>query len=82
MLYFSFPNIADQPYDLKHDWYKLFLASARMEQHSVRVSQMPNYRGQFSSGLTSMILSGQRELSKSQIKRLAQRFHVSPALLA
>lgn len=33
-----------------------------------------------SSGLTSMILSGQRDLSKSQIKLLAQRFNVSPAL--
>lgn len=33
-----------------------------------------------SSGLTSMILSGQRGLSKSQIKLLAQRFNVSPAL--
>jgi len=33
-----------------------------------------------SSGLASMILSGQRELSKSQVKRLAERFNVSPAL--
>jgi len=33
-----------------------------------------------SSGLASMILSGQLELSKSQIKRLAERFNVSPAL--
>jgi HTH-type transcriptional regulator/antitoxin HigA len=33
-----------------------------------------------SSGLTSMILSGKRDLSKSQIKRLAQRFNVSAAL--
>lgn len=33
-----------------------------------------------SSGVTSMILRGQRELSKSQIKLLARRFNVSPAL--
>ena len=33
-----------------------------------------------SSGTTSMILSGQRDLSKNQIKLLAQRFNVSPAL--
>jgi len=33
-----------------------------------------------SSGLTSMILSGQRDLSKSQIRLLAQRFNVSPAI--
>lgn len=33
-----------------------------------------------SSGVTSMILSGQRDLSKAQIKLLAQRFKVSPAL--
>jgi HTH-type transcriptional regulator/antitoxin HigA len=33
-----------------------------------------------SSGTTSMILSGQRTLSKAQIKLLAHRFNVSPAL--
>lgn len=33
-----------------------------------------------SSGITSMILSGQRDLSKNHIKLLAQRFNVSPGL--
>jgi len=33
-----------------------------------------------SSGLTSMILSGKRDMSKSQMKILARRFNVSPAL--
>jgi len=49
-----------------------------MSANDVTQSELSKLIG--SSGVTSMILSGQRELSKAQIKLLARRFKVSPAL--
>jgi HTH-type transcriptional regulator/antitoxin HigA len=50
-----------------------------MEQRSMNTSDLGRLIG--SKGVASEILSGKRELSKSQIKLLAQHFAVSPALL-
>jgi HTH-type transcriptional regulator/antitoxin HigA len=44
------------------------------------VSQAEISRLLGSSGVTSEILSGKRELSKNQIRKLSQRFGVSPEL--
>lgn len=49
-----------------------------MTANDVSQSEIARLLG--SSGVTSEILSGKRELSKNQIKKLSQRFGVSPAL--
>jgi HTH-type transcriptional regulator/antitoxin HigA len=50
-----------------------------MEQRSMNTSDLGRLIG--SKGVASEILSGKRELSKSQIKRLSNHFGISPALL-
>jgi HTH-type transcriptional regulator/antitoxin HigA len=49
-----------------------------MSSNAVPQSEIARLLG--SSGVTSEILSGKRELSKSQIRKLSQRFGVSPEL--
>jgi len=49
-----------------------------MSSNAVSQSEIARLLG--SSGVTSEILSGKRELSKNQIRKLSQRFGVSPEL--
>lgn len=48
-----------------------------MEEHELRQSDLPEVGSQ---GVVSEILNGKRELNVRQIRLLAQRFHVSPAV--
>ncbi|WP_407520445.1 helix-turn-helix domain-containing protein [Methylobacterium oryzisoli] len=48
-----------------------------MEAHGIRQADLPEVGSQ---GVVSEVLSGQRELNVRQIKALAQRFGVSPAV--
>lgn len=48
-----------------------------MEEHGLKQSQLPEIGSQ---GVVSEILSGERELNIRQIRRLAKRFGVSPAV--
>lgn len=48
-----------------------------MEQHDLRQSDLPEIGSQ---GVVSEILNGKRELNVRQIRELARRFHVSPAV--
>jgi HTH-type transcriptional regulator/antitoxin HigA len=48
-----------------------------MEEHGLRQSDLPEVGSQ---GVVSEILNGKRELNVRQIRELAQRFHVSPAV--
>jgi len=48
-----------------------------METHGLTQSDLPEIRSQ---GVVSEILSGERELNIRQIRRLARRFGVSPAV--
>jgi HTH-type transcriptional regulator/antitoxin HigA len=49
-----------------------------MEQHGMKTTHLGELVG--GRGQASLILSGKRELSKANIRTLATRFHVSPAL--
>ena len=46
-----------------------------MEQHHLKQSDLPEIGSQ---GVVSEILQGKRKLNLNQIKRLSQKFHVSP----
>ena len=48
-----------------------------MEEHGLRQADLPEIGSQ---GVVSEILSGKRELNLRQIRELAKRFHVSPAV--
>lgn len=48
-----------------------------MEEHALTQSDLPEVGSQ---GVVSEILSGKRELNTRQIRALAKRFHVSPAV--
>lgn len=48
-----------------------------MEEHGLTQSDLPEVGSQ---GMVSEILSGKRELIVRQIRALASRFHVSPAV--
>jgi HTH-type transcriptional regulator/antitoxin HigA len=48
-----------------------------MEEHGLRQSDLPEVGSQ---GVVSEILNGKRTLNVRQIRELAQRFHVSPAV--
>jgi HTH-type transcriptional regulator / antitoxin HigA len=48
-----------------------------MEEHALTQSDLPEVGSQ---GVVSEVLSGKRELNVRQIRALAQRFHVSPAV--
>ncbi len=48
-----------------------------MEQHGVRQAELPEIGSQ---GVVSEILSGKRQLNLRQIRALAARFHVLPAV--
>ena len=49
-----------------------------MEQHSLKQKDLTDVFG--TSSIVSEVLNGKRELNKEQIRRLSQRFHVSPEL--
>ncbi len=49
-----------------------------MDQHGLRQKDLVDIFGTVS--IVSEVLSGKRELNKEHIKRLSERFHVSPAL--
>ena len=46
-----------------------------MEQHDLKQTDLPEIGSQ---GIVSEILSGKRQLNINQIRRLSNRFHVSP----
>jgi len=48
-----------------------------MRKHELRQSDLPEIGSQ---GVVSEVLTGKRELNARQIKRLAKRFNVSPAV--
>jgi len=48
-----------------------------MEEHDLRQADLPEVGSQ---GVVSEILNGKRELNVRQIRALADRFHVSPAV--
>lgn len=48
-----------------------------MDEHGLRQSDLPEVGSQ---GVVSEILHGKRDLNVRQIRELAQRFHVSPAI--
>ena len=48
-----------------------------MEEHALRQSDLPEIGSQ---GVVSEILNGKRELNLRQVRELAKRFHVSPAV--
>lgn len=48
-----------------------------MREHGLRQSELPEIGSQ---GVVSEVLAGKRELNARQIKRLAKRFGVSPAV--
>ena len=48
-----------------------------MEEHGLSQSDLPEVGSQ---GVVSEILSGKRELNVRQVRALAERFHVSPAV--
>jgi HTH-type transcriptional regulator/antitoxin HigA len=48
-----------------------------MREHDLRQSDLPEIGSQ---GVVSEVLAGKRELNARQIKRLAKRFRVSPAV--
>ena len=49
-----------------------------MDQHGLRQKDLAESFG--TASIVSEVLSGKRDLSKDHIKRLSQRFHVSPEL--
>jgi HTH-type transcriptional regulator/antitoxin HigA len=49
-----------------------------MEQHRMNTTHLGDLVG--GRGQASLILSGKRELSKANIRKLAEHFHVSPAM--
>lgn len=48
-----------------------------MEEHGLKQSDLPEVGSQ---GVVSEVLNGKRELNVRQIRALAKRFHVSPAV--
>lgn len=48
-----------------------------MREHDLRQSDLPEIGSQ---GVVSEVLTGKRELNTRQIKRLAKRFNISPAV--
>jgi HTH-type transcriptional regulator / antitoxin HigA len=48
-----------------------------MDEHGLKQSDLPEIGSQ---GVVSEILNGKRELNLRQIRELAERFHVSPAV--
>ena len=49
-----------------------------MDQHGLKQKDLVDVFG--TASIVSEVLSGKRELNKDQIKRLSDRFHVSPEL--
>lgn len=49
-----------------------------MDQHGLKQKDLTAVFG--TRSITSEVLSGKRELNKEQIRRLSERFHVSPEL--
>ena len=49
-----------------------------MEQHGLRQKDLADLFG--TTSIVSEVLSGKRDLNKEHIRRLSERFHVSPAV--
>jgi HTH-type transcriptional regulator / antitoxin HigA len=49
-----------------------------MDQHHLRQKDLVDVLG--TPSIVSEVLSGKREMNKDHIKRLSQRFHLSPEL--
>jgi HTH-type transcriptional regulator/antitoxin HigA len=49
-----------------------------MDQHGLKQKDLVDVFG--TASIVSEVLSGKRELNKEHIKRLSDRFHVSPEL--
>ena len=49
-----------------------------MDQHGLKQKDLVDVFG--TPSIVSEVMSGKRELNKDQIKRLSERFHVSPEL--
>ena len=49
-----------------------------MDQHGLKQKDLSDVFG--TRSITSEILNGKRELNKEQIRRLSERFHVSPEI--
>jgi HTH-type transcriptional regulator / antitoxin HigA len=49
-----------------------------MEQHGLKQKDLTNILG--TRSIVSEVMGGKRELTKEQIRRLSQRFHVSPEI--
>ncbi len=49
-----------------------------MEQHGLKQKDLADVFG--TPSIVSEVMSGKRELNKQQIKRLSERFHVSPEM--
>jgi HTH-type transcriptional regulator/antitoxin HigA len=47
-----------------------------MEQHGLKQKDLTDVFG--TASIVSEVLNGKRELNKEQIRRLSERFHVSP----
>ncbi len=56
----------------------LDVLSFLMDQHSLKQKDLVDVFG--TPSIVSEVLSGKRELNKDHIKRLSERFHVSPEL--
>ena len=68
--------------DFEERTYKLPKASPRdvlsflMEQHGLKQKDLVDVFG--APSIVSEVMNGKRELNKEQIRRLSERFHVSP----
>jgi HTH-type transcriptional regulator/antitoxin HigA len=56
----------------------LEVISFLMEQHGLKQKDLADVFG--TPSIVSEVMNGKRELNKEQIRRLSQRFHVSPEL--
>lgn len=56
----------------------LEIISFLMGQHGLKQKDLTDVFG--TRSITSEVLSGKRELNKEQIRRLSERFHISPEL--
>ncbi len=67
----------EKHYDLP-ETSPLAMIAFLMDQHGLKQKDLSDVFG--TPSITSEVLSGKRELNKEHIRRLSQRFHVSPEL--
>jgi HTH-type transcriptional regulator/antitoxin HigA len=70
-------DFEERRYQLPHS-KPLDVLQFLMEQHGLRQKDLVSVFG--TASIVSEVLSGKRELNKEHIKRLSDRFHVSPEL--